>query len=203
MRQEIKHYQGKEITKDIIIKLNQISIKKYNEGIYTTMYEQIDTLEELCLWHNTSINEENVILGEDFYIIYANRIRNIEILEWVALNTGKNKLTQTIEMFNELKKILLLSKDKRIKANMKHTTSYPFYQLLLSRNYFDEICDYPQIDFAELPNGKKTIKEILKKYKTLSNYLKSNTSEFLELENYISHEAEFKITDKFIKKYQK
>lgn len=203
MRKEVTHYQGKEITEDIIKKMRSISIKVYEKEQYDHLYEKMDNIREICYYHGTNPSEENVILGEDFFITYAIRKSSIEIFEWVALKNVENKLIQTIEMFNQLKKILLQSEGIKISVYLRHITSYPFYELFQEKGYFEEIHDYPQIEYDKIPYTRNIIKEILRKYGSLYNYLKSNSKEYSPLEEYIYHEITFKINDKFIKKYKK
>jgi len=200
---KINHYQGKEITKDIIDKINEIAKKRYDEKTMNERNEGISPLTNGYLWNNTRRSEENVILGVDWFITYADKKNQIEILEWVSLENISNKFEQTIEMFTAFRKILLLSKDRKIDAYMKHLTSYPFYKKLLQEEYFEEIYDYPQIEHGIIEGSKEDIKEIIKKYGSLSQYLKSNNNEYSHLEQCIYHDTTFKITNKFIKRYQK
>lgn len=203
MRKKVVHYQGKEITEEVIKTICIIAIKRYDESPHPLTHEGINNLSEMCQWHNTIPFEENVILGEDWYIIYANRLREIEILEWVSIGKVPNKLEQTIEMLNEFKKVLLLSENRKVSTHMHHLTSYPFYEKLLKAGYFEEIYNYPQIEHNIVPGSKEAIEEIVKKYGSLYEYLKSNNKEYQYLEQCIYHDINFKITTNFIKRYQK
>lgn len=137
---EAKHYRGNEITLDVIDKLKEIAFKRCGEDICS--YDSLDS----CLYYDTNVHEENVILGIDWYITYADKEDEIEILEWVSLENIPKKFEQSIEMLNELKRILLLSKGRKVKAYMNHQTSYAFYQKLLENGYVYEICDSLQIE---------------------------------------------------------
>lgn len=200
---KITYYQGKEITEKVLNEINKIARERYDERTLEQREEGMSPLTNGYLWNNTSRQEENVILGEDWFITYADKKNEIEILEWVSLEKVSNKLEQTIEMFTEIKKILLLSKDRKISAYMKHLTSYPFYEKLLEKGYFEEIHNYPQIEHGIIEGSKEDIQEIVKKYGSLYEYLKSHNKEYQHLEQCIYHDTTFRITNKFIKRYQK
>ena len=203
MRKEVIHYQGNEITEDIIKQMRKISIKVYDQKTYNRLYDKMDNIREICYHHGTTPSQENVILGEDFFITYAIRKGIIEIFEWVALSNVDNKLIQTIEMLSELKKILLLSEGIKISTYLKHQTSYPFYELFQEKGYLEEIHDYPQLEYDIISSTRNIIKEIISKYGSLYNYLKSKSKEYSPLEEHIYHEIMFKVNDKFIKRYGK
>ena len=209
MREAVKHYTGYEITDEIIRKINLIELKRIKEGITYIKSEPIKTLRDLCKIHGTFPKEENVIIGQDWYIIYSRLYEDaseIEINEWVAINKVENKLMQTIEMLSAMKKILLENKDITVFATMRHSTSYKFYKLLLTRGYFKEISNRPDID-DELPEYLEPIKIKLKnKYETPEIFLQNLDNENLQdthFEDIIHHLIIFKPTDKFIKRYKK
>lgn len=207
MREPVKYYNGFDITEEVIRKINLIELKRLQEEITIFNSEPIETIYDLCLLHGTFPKEENVYLGTDWYIIYSKYDNDdIEINEWVAVGNVKNKLTQTIEMMNAMKKIIISAKNAKIFATMRHSTSYQFYQSLLSKGYLKEISNRPDIE-EELPKNLSKIKDKLKtKYQMLEEYLQNSTSENLDkthFNDYIYHLINFKITDKFVKKYQK
>ena len=209
MREKVKYYTGYEITDDIIRKINLIELKRIKEGITYIKSEPIKTLRDLCRIHGTFPKEENVILGQDWYIIYSRLYedsKEIEINEWVAINKVENKLIQTIEMLSAMKKILLDNKDITVYATMRHSTSYKFYQSLLAKKYFEELSNRPDID-DELPEEFELIKTELKnKYQSLEEYLQYSEKENQtnqSFDDFIHHYIIFKPTDKFIKRYKK
>ena len=203
MRKKVKHYQGKEITNEVIRKMNLIELKRQKEGLTTFTIENIDNLEELCNYHDTIPEQENIIIGEDWYLIYTTYKSELENQEWLAINNVKDKLIQTIEMLNSLKKVLLENKDKTIYSILRHSTSYKFYKLFLERNYLKEI----ESDFSiadEIPEDLLSIIENRNQHIPLEEYLDTEEKEVLEdLPDFIFHNVEFKVTNQFIKKYQK
>lgn len=206
MRKAIEYYKGYEINEEVIKRINSIEQIRINEGLTSITPEPISTLEDLCSIHDTYPEEENVILGEDWYIIYTKINYEIEINEWLAIGDVQNKLTQTIEMLNALKIVLLKSGNTKVYATMRHSTSYKFYQSLLSRGYLEEISDIANIE-DNLPEDLEQIKNNLKrKYESLEEYLSNSNKENLEntdFDDFIYHFIIFKTTDKFRKRYKR
>lgn len=203
MREPIKYYNGFEITDEIIKKINLIELKRIKENITNITSEKIETLKDLCYLHGTLPKEENIILGTDWYIIYTiydETPNEVEINEWLAINNVENKLMQTIEMFEALKKLLLNS--QVVYATMRHSTSYKFYELLLNKGYIEEISNIKELD-DELPEHiEKQKNELKNKYKNLEEYLSNNTKK-QEIDDYIYHLIIFETTKLFTKRYQK
>lgn len=203
MRKKVRYYVGEDISQNIIREINLISRRRYEEGLNILNHRGMDTLQEMCYRHNTQPHQENVILGEDWYIIYSIKESKIEILEWLSVKNVPNKIEQTVEMLNEIKKILLKNENTKIFAYMRHSTSYRFYQKFLSLGYFKELQDSLIFEKYLIPKGRKISKKIERKYGSLEEYLKGDYKEFISLENYIYHGVEFEITDKFTKRYCK
>ena len=203
---KVEHYTGYAITKDVIDKINIIALKRYREGRYSLFYEGCDTLKGLCYWNASIPKQTNVILGEDWFIVYTKTKNHIEVNEWVDVDTVPNKLEQTMEMLNALKTILLSSEDKRLAALMKHNTSYKFYAILLKKGLLQEYEDSIRIE-TEMPSDIERVREEVEdKYGLVEDFLKDeNRSKEQEeaLEDYIYHDIVFGITDKFKNRYKK
>lgn len=208
MRKQVEYYNGFEITEEIIERVNLIEEKRIQEGLTNITTENIIfSLKDLCRIHGTFPKDENIILGEDWYILYTKYTEDeIGITEWLAIHNVPNKLIQTMEMFSAMKKILLENRNAKFFATMRHSTSYKFYQSLLTRGYLEEISSRPDID-EELPEDLEMIKNnIQEKYSSIEEYLLNSDKEQLEgipLEDFIQHYITFKTTDKFTKKYKK
>ena len=204
MIEPVWYYNGFEITDEIIKKVNLIELKRIKEKITNISCEKIDNLKDLCLLHGTMPQEEYIVLGMDWYVIYTRYNDNpdeIEINEWVAINNVENKLMQTIEMFNTIKNILLDS--KKVYATMRHSTSYKFYKLLLNRGYIEELSNVKELD-DELPNHIELKKnELQNQYSSLEEYLSIDNDIKQDIDDYIFHLIIFRMTDKFTKRYKK
>lgn len=204
MRKKVEYYKGTEITDEVLKRVNLIELKRQREGLTTFTSENIDSLEELCYEHDTKPAQENIILGEDWYIIYTTFNKEIEIQEWLSIGNVKDKLIQTMEMFNAIKTILLDNKDKSIYATLRHSTSYKFYKLLLEKGYIKEFEN--RFDIADdIPEDLLTIIEnIPKKYNSIEEYIDTEKEDNLEdLPDFIYHNVDFKVSDKFIERYNK
>lgn len=207
MKRQVNYYHGAEITLDVIKRINEIERKRINEGITCIISEPISSVGELCDIHLvSSIEQEHIILGEDWYIMYSILENQIELNEWLAVNNVDNKLIQTMEMYQSLKKLLLQSKDYKFFATMRHSTSYRFYQNMLNRGFLQEISNRAYID-ENLPYDLELIKNDLKsKYSTLEEYLQNEDKEQLtetDFSDFIYHLVIFKTTKSFTKKYKK
>ena len=206
MRKKVEYYSGRKITKDVLRRINLIDLKRIQEGINKFSMEEINSLKELCDSHETRPKNEHIILGEDWYIIYTDLSdMEIEIKDWVAINSVDNKFTQTMEMFNALKQILLKHKDHDIYSTLRHSTSYPFYKKFLDQGYFEE--SYDILDFDDENPKLEEIKEkILSEYDSLYDYLEDenrNKYEDASVDDFIYHDVVFNVTDVFTNKYKK
>lgn len=202
MRKEPVNYSGIQIDNNVINRFKLIAKSRYDKNIYDEYFGAIRTLNDLCNTHDTTSNEENIILGEDWVVMYAIKDFKIEILEWIALDND-NKFIQTKEMLNVFKNILLLSKGKYISAFMRHDTSYKFYLSFLKKYYFQEYSNSSIIDFCSPYEMTVIIDKLRKKYNTIEEYLNDDFSKkYPEYEKYILHNIDFGITKKFIKKYE-
>lgn len=202
MREKVKHYQGTEITTEVIRKMNLIELLRQREGLTTFTIENIDNLEELCDYHDTKEEQENIILGQDWYLMYTTYNDELEIQEWISINNVKDKLVQTMEMFKWIKKILLENKDKTIYSTLRHSTSYNFYKLFLEKGYIDEI--YKSIDIEDdIPKDLLSLIEN-RDNSSLEEYLDTEQEEKLnDLKDFIYHDITFKVSNQFIEKYNK
>lgn len=206
MRKKVEYYHGYEITKEVLKEINRIESKRIAEGITQFNNVKVETLEELCEINETTQEQEHIILGEDWYINYANiSEEEIDIKNWVAIDKVENKFTQTIEMFNALKKILLEYQHCDIYSMLRHSTSYPFYKKLMGEGYIDE--GYDIIDFDDSTPKLEEIKEqILTEYDSFEDYLSDESREKYEdsnIEDYIYHNVVFNTTEKFRDRYKK
>ena len=204
---KVEYYTGYEITKEVIKKINIIALRRYCDSCYSLSYKKYHNLKGLCESNDCSKPEYiNVVLGEDWYIIYSKTKNYIEINEWVDVENVPNKLEQTMEMYSALKKILLLSEDKTLLATMKHNTSYKFYSSLIQRGLLQEFSDDVFVE-EELPKDVEITKnQIEEQYGFVEDFLKDpnrNQEQEEALEDYIYHDVIFDITDGFKTRYKK
>ena len=202
MREKVKHYQGKEITSEVIRKMNLIELTRQREGLTTFSIENINNLLELCNYHDTDPEQENIIIGEDWYLMYTIYNGELEIQEWISINNVKDKLVQSMEMFNSIKKVLLENKESIVYSTLRHSTSYQFYKLLLEKKYINEIDKNTDIS-DDIPEDLLSLVENSGN-SSLEEYLDTECEEVLDdLPDFVFHNVEFMVSDKFIDRYNK
>lgn len=206
MRGKVEYYDGREITKKELERVNLIELKSIEEGITIFEMESIKTLTELSYSHKTKSKNEHLILGEDWYISYTTiSDSEIEINDWISINKVKNKFEQTMEMFNAIKQILVTHSDKHISAIFRHSTSYPFYKKFLDEGYLEELLDNVEFD-DYLPTVEEIFEKILEQYDSIEKYLSDPNREKFEkehIEDFIYHEVIFQVSQKFKNRYKK
>lgn len=207
---KIEIYNGKEIDKEKINKIKQIAADSYAIPIYESSYHNINNIDQLAILHDVYVEDEILILGEDWFLCYYVSENEVAFLEWVAISNVSSKFVQSIEMMNVFNSILFKHKNKRFIAEMRHDTSYQIYSKMLQRGYFEEenhTLDIYNCDGLEpiaikileyscknLEYDDSHIKEFLKSTETLKH------PEYL---NYILHCISFQVTDAFSKRYAK
>jgi hypothetical protein len=202
--ENIKHYKGIEITKELVSSKNLIAMRRYSEGYYSFLFEGIDTIDDICYWCDCNPEDLNLILGKDWYIMYVTRPNEIEITEWISTPREKNILEQTNEMLTSMISILLLSEGKEIFASMRHHTSYKFYEKLKRLGYVEELFIHSKMEMDIPLELDKIVHVLAEKYDSLDEYFADELREhFPEYGEYIYHDVRFSITDKFIQRYKK
>lgn len=201
---EINHYVGYEITNDVINKINLMAMTRYEEGVFSVLYEGVDTLDKLCNWHGARADEENVVMGQDWVIVYVKRNNELELVEWLDVDVVDDKFLQTMEMFNAMKKILLENRDLELVADMRHDTSYQFYKMMKKNGYLEtkkevigceESAPGDVLDYAD---------KIIDEFGSYEGFLDGDLREIRDdYGRYFYHSLTFGVTDKFVKKYCK
>lgn len=200
---KIEILKGKEIDEKKIAKVKRIASLRYDASVYDSSYWSLENVNNLAELHSVKIDDEILVLGEDWFLCYTVTDNTVEFLEWVALNNVEDKFIQTIEMMRVLKKIFLHYADKNFTTSMRHNGSYPFYINMLKRGYFNELSHSYDIDIC---NGfaPERLKYLEDEYLGLSNFLNSkeaiNHPEYL---TFILHNIEFTVTDTFIEQCKK
>lgn len=199
----IERFKGKEISEEKIAKIRTIASKRYSKAIYNSSYWNVETIEDLAYLHDINVNDEIVILGDDWFLCYTELDDEVTILEWVAVDNKEHRLIQSIEMMNTFNRILIQNKTKLFKASMRHDSSYQFYCKMLKKEFFNEQSHTLEIDncYGYAPERLKYLEE---EYSSLEHFLDSNEAkEHSEYLKFILHCLEFYITDDFSKRFIK
>ena len=191
-------YKGEEIDWKKISKIKEIASKRLAKDIYYTGFSDIEDIDYLAYLHDIDVEDEILVLGNDWFLCYTITDNTVTFIEWVAEYNKDSKFAQSIEMMNTLKKIIMDNKDKEFIADMRHDSSYQFYLKMLEKNYFKEdthsldidICNgFAPIAVINMKDNNSLIKKFLKSRKVRKH------PEYLK---YIIHCLTFSVTDKFI-----
>ena len=199
MVSKYKIYSGREIDQDKINKIKQIASKRYDKPFYFSSYININNIEELSKYHGIKVEEENLFLGDDWILLFVNNENYIKFLEWIALDNKRN-IHQAVQMLNVFKDILIENKEKLIYANMRHDTSYAFYNSMLKKEYFEEIFHIIGVDNC---NGlaPKELSTLNIDLFSIDSFLDSDEiKKHPEYIKYLLHFVGFCVTDKFIER---
>lgn len=201
MRKKPVHYTSDEISDKVIEKMKKIAKQRYDEIIYENYFENVKTLYSLCCLHDTSCDEEYLIMGDDWFISYADRRGNIEITEWVAIDNKRHKMAQSKEMFMAIKDILLLSKGKRISAYMRRDSSYQIYLTYLNKGYFQELKNNIILDFCRPPEMKIEFENGKNSSESYEAYFQKRPAS--KYDKFVLHNVTFELTKNFTDRYKK
>ena len=204
MRNVPRTYKGFEITPEIISEFKIICEGRYDPVIFEEYFGNVHTIQQLSRMHDNHPEDETLILGDDWFIMYADKEYIVEVLEWVALDNVENKMSQIIEMLNALKYILYLSKKKCIESYLRQDTSYKFYQLGIKRGIIKPAIDEAVIDCAIPDDMENTMDYLKEKHGTIENFIQSpELKDYSDYETYILHRVAFTVTKEFVKQYKK
>ena len=192
MKRNIALYSSVEINEICINKIKQIKKKILKEELYNKFARDLKSIDELAKHYGFQVEQVKLILGEDWYVLYAKEYEYIYVLEWNGINDEKTKLIQSVEMYNSFINFFLNNKDYTFCGYMRQSTSYRFYEKMLNDGYFEELRN--NIYNGSILNRLANILKIRKK--DISNSGISNE----ELNNTF-HFVVFNLTDKFINKY--
>lgn len=196
-------FKGIEISNEIITKIKEITRIRCTKPVYNSNSWSLESVYYLAELHGISVEDEILILGEDWFLCYRISENIVEFLEWIAENKPGTKFIQSIEMMKSLQHIFLQHKEKIFTTAMRHNGSYPFYLKMLQRGYFKEISHTIDIDIC---NGfaPERLKYLEEEYSSLDNFLNSeeanNNPEYL---TYILHCLEFNVTDAYVERCMK
>lgn len=204
-RRIVDYYNNSNISNEVLDRMKNIALLRCDKNDDSDIICNIvQSLDSVCYGiYDTEL--VNIVLGEDWFLVYVSDCDEVIFEAWVARNDIDNKFLQSVEMFREFKKILLDNSDKIFFASMKKTTSYSFYEKLLKMDYVEEFDEMVTFAFYTPP---EIIEDISMKCGSIDCYLNSGCTDvdcdFNEnAMGYLFCDIEFGVTEKFVKKYKK
>lgn len=197
---KIEIFQGKEITEAKINKIKQILFSRMSSyKFYKSSWQSIETVEEMAADDEIKLEDEYLILGKDWFLCYTFDNNYFYFLEWGAIDNKSEKFIQSIEMLNNLKKLILEHRNKQFIADMRHNTSFQFYSKMKDNGYFKEIA---HTIYSEPCNfvTKMKLKYLEERYGSLEKLLDNdNISKYSKCLSDIWHYIIFETTSVFAK----
>lgn len=199
----VEIYRGTEIGNNQIETIRNIAYRRYSKNVFDEYFSNIHDVKDLARLHSISVDDEILIIGKDWFLCYTESVYYVQVSEWI-LADNDDRLQQTVEMMNVLKKILIQNRGKLFCASMRHDTSYQIYLKMLENNYFKELRHNYIID-CSAPQEVAEIKEKLSNsFDNMEEFLSSEKSrDYEEYLTYILHQLNFIVTHKFEKKCKK
>ena len=198
MKRKVNVYKSKEISKIHIDRIKEIAKNRYPSKIYEDYFANISNVEQLAYLHDVEVNDEVLILGDDWFLCYEKQEFTFKILEWISLDIKEEKMLQIAEMKKALKELLIDNSNKLIIADMRHDSSYAIYKKMLDVGYFEQEKSTYAID-GSAPLKIHQIMYECKEIEAFINHIEiKNNPEYLK---YLLHHISFFVTKKFFAKY--
>ncbi len=190
----IRYFNGEEITDDVILKMNSITERSRRPQDVIYFDECLEGVENLTACRGTFPEQENIVLGEDWFIGYVDWYDSIEFTMWYGVDKADNKVVQTAEMLSALRSVLSSYPDRKFTGYLKHFTSYPIYKKYEEHGY---IKTREHTEFIDCGAPVDMDMRFKKEQKC------KNADFSLEVGDWVLHGVEFEVTDKFQKRYCK
>lgn len=170
-------------------RIKEMAKTRYDDNIYDVYYK------------NLILRNKEVLLHNDWYLIYKSYNNELTIYDWLSLNDG-NGVKRIFEMQSEIGKLLI--NHSLINATLREGTSYKIYKLLKGKDYIETIDEYLFLD-RNVDYEVGEMIDSLMPYESPDNLRKIllEHPELKEYYPYFLHNTKFKMTDKFIKRYSK
>lgn len=199
----IEYYNNFTVTDEVIDRMKNIVLLRNDDRDTSGVTRNIiGSLESVCCGVYDS-ELVNIVLGEDWFLIYVSDSEEIIIEAWVSNDSREEIFIQAMEMYTEFKNVLLANENKLFNSYMKKTTSYNFFRKMLENGFLEVFSE--EMDLASY-TPFSVIEPLLMKYGSVPEFIKlkeDNTDVEPEVDKYLFCDVEFGVTDKFVKKYKK
>lgn len=191
MRQ-IKHYKGKEITKDVIKTFREYTKARFGSEVFEEYFSYITDVKEYAGVHGVNIEDENIIVGEDWIFSYHMSGKELILSDWVAKEDSSDKFAQSLEMYKTIRNVLLTTSAEFFSASLRHSTSYPFYQAFKERGMIEEFVDALSVNLCTDEMYEQIERKVLEYDATLDELLESGKITEQE-KDYLYHDVTFEL----------
>ena len=199
----IEYYNNFTVTDEVIARIKNIALLRNDDFDTSGVTRNIlGSIESVCSGVYDS-ELVNIILGEDWFLIYVSEQDEIIIEAWVSNDSRGEVFIQSMEMYTEFKNVLLANENKLFNSYMKKTTSYNFFKKMLEKGFLEVFSE--ETDLASY-TPFSVIEPLLMKYGSVPEFIKlkeDNVDVEPEVDKYLFCDVEFGVTDKFVKKYKK
>ena len=151
------------------------------------------------------LDDEILLLCDDWYLLYKITDTSLVILDWLSIDDNK-PFKRMVEMSDIITKLLIKYKNLKVETTFRHYTSYNIYSKLRDLGYLNELDNYLFLDRNIPKNIGNQIDRIIgiEGPDTLIKFMESeDILKYKDYYPYFLHLTEFKVTDKFIKRYSK
>lgn len=199
----IEYYNNFTVTDEVIDRMKNIVLLRNDDRDTSGVTRNIiGSLESVCCGVYDS-ELVNIVLGEDWFLIYVSDSEEIIIEAWVSNDSRGEVFIQTMEMYTEFKNVLLANENKLFNSYMKKTTSYNFFKKMLEKGFLEVFSE--EMDLASY-TPFSVIEPLLMKYGSVPEFIRLK-EDYVDVEpevdKYLFCDVEFGVTDKFVKKYKK
>ena len=213
-RQVVK-MQGKRISQKMLKHITDIEtiahkkhMRLYTNGDENVLNEPVN----LAYLYSCSVDNIKIIAGEDWYIVYGDNGREIEVYDFAKSQPrlADENQAQQKEMMNAFNEILKDSvvyagkatRVKTIKADLREDTSYLLYLFQLKHGLIEQIGDDLKYDYEQ--DDKKTPVTASEQLQTLKNakQIREESAENKTTMHQVAFVPSQKTVDKIIKNIQ-
>lgn len=199
----IEYYNNFTVTDEVIARMKNIALLRNDDRDTSGVVRNIvGSLESVCCGVYDS-ELVNIILGEDWFLVYVSDSEEVIIEAWVSNDSRGEVFIQAMEMCREFKNVLLANENKLFNSYMKKTTSYNFFKKMLEKGFLEVFSE--EMDLASY-TPFSVIEPLLMKYGSVPEFIRlkeDNTDIEPEVDKFLFCDVEFGVTDKFVKKYKK
>lgn len=199
---KVEYFNGDEITPDVIERFKRLAAERFSDEVFIDYFSYLYDVEGYASLHEVYPSDEYMIFGEDWVFSYHISNKELILSDWIASANSSDKFAQSLEMYREIKKVLLEAPACFFSGYLRHTTSYPFYKSFIDRGYIEEFVDSLAIDVCSEEEYERIAAKVYSDDSSLADVVEGDRLTDSE-KSCIYHDVTFELTKKFFKRYQK